>query len=729
MEFKLSPSTISKYTTCPFYFFCKITYKPSDPYIETSYGDAGNAVHHTIEYYYKHMDDIPVESALVELESVFLSEWEKFDIQNASLDKETYWKAVVNSINLKKVPTDFEIEFKLNKDFEIWKEGEFLAFNGYADLINTKEHWIGDWKTSTYKKSKLEEYKVQLKYYSYCYWKKYGHIPYCFVYFNKKDNKYFEFSFTQQELEKLKAELLSLSNEIQKKFAFNEFERNPSNHNCFFCPHKNFCATDFMREKKSELFEVTFHLIKHKLLIEATMPEELHKAIEKKINYQVKNAFFRIKMMASKGVKYDGIKRLYFRREYGAETTQGYINTVMKEFKTFCENNNKKLSLKLIDKRESRYLENKITVPEKLNFEHEFYDFQNEAVETLLKYRWGICEVGTGGGKTAISAELIRRIGCRTIFIIDNKDLLMQTKKEYEVMLNKEVGIVGLGKREWYPDIIVSTIQTLGENIKEFAEHLKTFSVAIFDEAHQSGADSYVKISKALENTKYRFGFSATPRGRGDGDDNIIYANTGEVVYVKKALDLVKEGVLVRPKAIFINYSDQDFSIGEYHDAYINGIVKNDLRNNAILKKVEQLRKEKKQVMVLIKDIKNGHAQFFKDNISNSELIYGQTEDDIRFDLIEKYKRGEFDVLVGNIRIFNKGLNIPNLDAVINAAANGYEITTIQTIGRALRLHEGKEEGLYIDFNDHGPYLQEHSTTRKRALINEGYEVLEENIK
>jgi len=977
MDIRWSSSTIKVYKSCPFRFYCKITKQKQDTDTDQSYGQAGNVVHHALEYYFQNLLEIPLDLALVELRNTFDEEWEYCKLINPVIKKEVYWLCVINGIKLGVDPTDLEHEFRIHKDG--------INFIGYADVMNTKEHWIGDWKTSTYKKAKVEGYKEQLKFYAWAYWREYGHIPMAWVYFNKV-NKIFKFQFPLESIENVEKEILAVSESAQKRLTELDFDRRPSRTNCYFCPFKGVCSTDLLRESKAETYDVIFHLKKNKLLVEGSIPDIIHRRIEKVINYEVKNAHFIKQAMLAKGIHYDGIKRLYRRKDFGGETFIGYMHNIYSILKDFAHSTGKKIKLSVKDYRDQEVLKNTIKLKDKLIIPFEMYGFQKQAVDELIKHRWGIVEVGTGGGKTVIAAEAIRRLGLRTLFIIDNKDLLMQTKREYETMLGISCGIVGMGYREWKSPVILATIQTLSKYAKTFEDELAQIPVVMFDEcldgrtwiitkqgrkrlsyivnnkwigevlsynhldnkfqwkqvlAHyktrkneyykviiqgrkkktlimttdhkllindkytkisnakvgdtvycnestnlgskwsaesienRSGSNnpmwkgirqnyhritcagnfkyehqkifceywkikyipseycihhldhnpknnkienlllmaqhnhkmyhghldnsyitaeqllqverikhfknlkvketksirtevvrrlkegkilsiekvkkdknffdieiednhnffangvlssnchiiaskSFETISKFLVNSKYRFGFSATAK-RDDGNDNIIYAHTGAVVYKRKAQDLIQDGVLVDPTTIFYNYDSKSVVTDNWQSEYADGIVDNDHRNNTIKEIAEDYIKQGKQVMILTKMIR--HGDWFKENIKGSELIYGKTGDDIRVELLDDFKKGKFKLLIGNLKIFNKGINIKNLDVIINASGNAGDVLTVQTIGRVLRINPGKTEAHYIDFMDAGEYLHKHSLSRIEALKNEDYKV------
>jgi superfamily II DNA or RNA helicase len=287
-------------------------------------------------------------------------------------------------------------------------------------------------------------------------------------------------------------------------------------------------------------------------------------------------------------------------------------------------------------------------------------------------------------------------------------------------MLGESCGVVGMGLREWQYNIVLATIQTLTKNKNEFKDQLSKFNVVIFDETQIIAADSYVILSKMLINTKWRFAFSATAR-RDDGNDNIIFAHSGTVVFRKPALELIAENVLVKPIAFFHKAIKNTKISDNWQSEYYDGIVINEGRNNQIKEIVESYVKEGKSIMILTTRIE--HGKILQELIENSRFIYGKTDDDIRESDLEDFKNGVYQVLVGNIMIFNKGINIKRLTVLINASGNAGSVVTVQTIGRELRKCEGKTEAFYIDFIDSGEYLNSHSHSRIEALRNEGYEI------
>ncbi len=64
--------------------------------------------------------------------------------------------------------------------------------------------------------------------------------------------------------------------------------------------------------------------------------------------------------------------------------------------------------------------------------------------------------------------------------------------------------------------------------------YLSSINFAIVDESHHCGAEGYVNVFKALVNTKYRLGTTATAQ-REDGKAPVMFSLLGPVIYSIKS--------------------------------------------------------------------------------------------------------------------------------------------------------------------------------------------------
>ena len=188
-------------------------------------------------------------------------------------------------------------------------------------------------------------------------------------------------------------------------------------------------------------------------------------------------------------------------------------------------------------------------------------------------------------------------------------------------------------------------------------------------------------------------------------------ALVGFVIYRKPASELIKEGFVCDVQAYFIeNYVRVT---GEYMDEYREQIVHNEQRNKKILELVTSLRHNKK-ILILTKLVE--HAKLLGELIPDSYVITGSTDREERKDNFNEFKLNQSHVLIGSVKIFSTGINLPNLDVIINAACLKGENDVIQSIGRVMRKFPNKLKGYYVDFFDTSGYFLDAAESRLESL-------------
>jgi len=177
-------------------------------------------------------------------------------------------------------------------------------------------------------------------------------------------------------------------------------------------------------------------------------------------------------------------------------------------------------------------------------------------------------------------------------------------------------------------------------------------------------------------------------------------ALVGDIIYSKTTAELEAEGFICPTKCYFIRPTPKDMpesKFGNYHDAYDYYITRNVLRNDAVANIVNLYRDDKK-ILVLTKLI--AHGKILQESIPDSFLVNSKTSPKERKQMFSDFKSKPGSVLIGSQQIFSTGINIPDLDMIINVSASKSSIMAIQSIGRVKRKFPGKEFGYYLDFFD-----------------------------
>ena len=332
------------------------------------------------------------------------------------------------------------------------------------------------------------------------------------------------------------------------------------------------------------------------------------------------------------------------------------------------------------------------------------HHYQEKAITKALSPGRGIIHAPTGSGKTVVAGALISCFPHQNIlFIIHTKDLLSQTLEEFNKWFPNQVGVIGSGKLE--PNkITIGMIQTL--NRLGPTEFDKIPTVVIVDEAHHiSGfGKSYAKVLERLVNAVHRYGLTATlgylPEAKLAAEGHI-----GPVVAEVKMDELIDLGFLAEPKLRLIKIPRNPHfrTIKKYSDLYQAAIVENKTRNKRILECAKEYLDQGLSSLILTVRLEHGQILESMAESQYPELklkyVHGGSESEIREEVRKGLVSGKIKVAVATT-IFNEGVNIPSLGAVINAAGGKSEIAVLQKIGRGLRVTDEKKVIHLVDFFD-----------------------------
>lgn len=368
--------------------------------------------------------------------------------------------------------------------------------------------------------------------------------------------------------------------------------------------------------------------------------------------------------------------------------------------------------------------------------------YQVEAVELGLEARTGVFAAATGLGKTEIMGELIRRTQCRTLILLHQSTIAHQTIDErfrptltFPNAKEQVFGFVGDGLDDpalvtvgMYQTIhfkleppcrdcgyntppeyslefgvckkpdcgLLKTAPTL-DMIADTLEWLDTFEAIHLDECHRAPAQTWWPI---IMNTPahYRFGYSATPFKSDMGTELRLVGATGEICFSFPADEAIEEGWLTKPLYVMIRLGMKKEYYPSYPAAVQDGIVDKRARNEAIadlVKAVDQ------PTLVLVERVAHGKLLrgMIKQNKIKVEFLSGNASSDQRKNAIKALRNGDVRCLVVTT-IFDEGVDIPEIGALVLAGGGKAHHRIIQRIGRGLRVSEGKDYIPIFDFLD-----------------------------
>lgn len=360
-------------------------------------------------------------------------------------------------------------------------------------------------------------------------------------------------------------------------------------------------------------------------------------------------------------------------------------------------------------------------------------DHQNRILETAIKYDRGIIRAATGSGKTLVTALLTAKINKPTIIYVIGLDLLDQFYNLFSKLFDEPIGYIGNGtckierinivsiwtvgralqldKKNIINDESENQEKDLDENnsIKIIKMLLET-KVHILDESHITTTNTVETLYKNID-PEYIYGFSGTPF-RDDNSDLLINGILGEQIINVSASELIKLNLLATPLIKF--FTVPKMSVGNVYTAvYKEYIVENEIRNNLIVSKTKELIEKKYTPLVLFKQIKHGEILLDKLEFSGIKCAMLNGNDSLakRNEIKDLLLKKEIDLILAST-IFDIGLDLPELNALVLCSGGKSSIRALQRIGRVIRSFPGKKFAAVVDFYDQVKFLKKHSQIR-----------------
>lgn len=333
-----------------------------------------------------------------------------------------------------------------------------------------------------------------------------------------------------------------------------------------------------------------------------------------------------------------------------------------------------------------------------------YRDYQIEALDQLHQVREGGDSIAllyhaTGVGKTITAAADAKRVGGKTLFLVNSLKLTEQAEQRFhEVWPEAKTGYYTGSKKDTGVDVLFATMQSVVKNLDDFEK--TEFDYIIIDECHHAASKSYAAIMGYFT-PSFTLGLSATPE-RADGEDILkIFKNVAHKMDLETA---VKRGILA-PIRCFRVKTNADLTQVRIHGVQYNALdLESKLfvpeRNRLIVETYLAYAKGRNTVIFCasVKHAEQLRALLRTEGIA-AESVSGRDSETARNYILSKYEQGSVNVLCA-CDLLNEGWDSPKTDVLFMARPTMSRTIYLQQLGRGVRKHEGKDSLLVIDFVD-----------------------------
>ena len=352
--------------------------------------------------------------------------------------------------------------------------------------------------------------------------------------------------------------------------------------------------------------------------------------------------------------------------------------------------------------------------------------YQQEAVDATLRHfrksdESAVIVLPTGAGKSLVIAELARLARRKILVLTHVKELVAQNLAKYQSYgLTGGVFSAGLNRKESQHQVTFASVQSVAANLAQFSDE---YSLVIIDECHRVSGEETSQYQRIIELLRQQngalkvLGLTATPyrlamgwiyryhyrgfvRGSGEDQDKPFQ----HCIYELPLSYMINRGYLTRPELVNAAVAQYDFSalaqdhFGEYAEKDVNQLLSKHKRvTRAIIEQVMELAAERKGVMIFAATV--AHAREITGYLPEHQtaLVTGATDLKDRDLLIQRFKQRQLKYLV-NVSVLTTGFDAPHVDLIAILRPTQSVSLYQQMVGRGLRLEDGKQDCLVIDY-------------------------------
>jgi superfamily II DNA or RNA helicase len=257
----------------------------------------------------------------------------------------------------------------------------------------------------------------------------------------------------------------------------------------------------------------------------------------------------------------------------------------------------------------------------------------------------------------------------------------------------------------------------------------------MFDEVHHGSADTWQEVGKKSK-TVYRVGLSGTPLKNDELSDMLMMSLVGPVVFDLNAPWLQEQGYLAQAR---LEIKKLDFT------SPINRTMKwQEARKKLLVENHERTVHIANDIAVAIRDEDVRLLVLTGNSVDLAESLAEEVEALVR-PLTRKLRREPFTLITGKMspkkvskafsdlrkgkvrcvittKLADEGIDVPDINLLYLVGGGKAYVSTVQRIGRGLRVKDDGAELLVVDyFTEGNKYLEKHDRQRLKTYEGEDF--------
>lgn len=345
----------------------------------------------------------------------------------------------------------------------------------------------------------------------------------------------------------------------------------------------------------------------------------------------------------------------------------------------------------------------------------EIRDYQLEAVHKALNECRTLLISPTASGKSLIIYTLLRWFvanNMKCLIIVPTTLLVEQLYADFSdyssvngwsIETNCQKLYSGLSK-DFHSNVLITTWQSTHKLSNEW---YNSWDVVFSDECHLAKATAQTSMFEKMTKVKYRIGTTGTIDNSQISQLQLegILGPVHRVITTKELMDSNRV-VNLSIKCIILKYNkeirDAISKKNKYQDE-MEFLITNEARNKFI---VNLALKQTGNTLVLFQFVgKHGKVlqKMLKDKVGDTRKIFfvsGEVSVEDREYIRINTEKETDAIIVASYATLSTGVNIPSIENIIFASPSKSKIRNLQSIGRGLRLKEGKDQCTLYDIAD-----------------------------